>query len=185
MSSVRSESPRIGSLDRRSTTPPVDWFALSPTLALLAAGARSACSSRSSCPALDGGRSRRSSARSAFVGAIVPRRSSSTHSADGTAVIADAIVRDQLGAAARDHHRRRRPPRRRSSSYSRADAPTTTSAEYYALLASAGAGMVFLVGATNLMTLFLGLEWFSICLYILCAIDERRSTARSRPGSST
>ena len=24
---------------------------------------------------------------------------------------------------------------------------------------------------TNLMTLFLGLEWFSICLYILCAID--------------
>jgi len=43
--------------------------------------------------------------------------------------------------------------------------------EYYALLASAGAGMIFFVAASNLMTLFLGLEWFSISLYILCAID--------------
>ena len=39
-------------------------------------------------------------------------------------------------------------------------------AEYYALLLAAAAGMVFLVQATNLMTLFLGLEWFSIALYI-------------------
>ena len=38
---------------------------------------------------------------------------------------------------------------------------------------SAGAGMCFLVAANNLMTLFLGLEWFSISLYILCAIDDR------------
>src|SRR5579862_9881885 len=44
-------------------------------------------------------------------------------------------------------------------------------AEYYALLASAGAGMAFFVQASNLMTLFLGLEWFSIALYVLCAID--------------
>ncbi len=43
--------------------------------------------------------------------------------------------------------------------------------EYYALLAAAGGGMLFLAQANNLMTLFLGLEWFSICLYILCAID--------------
>src|SRR5213078_1437850 len=43
--------------------------------------------------------------------------------------------------------------------------------EYYALLATAGAGMVFLLQAHNLMTLFLGLEWFSISLYVLCAID--------------
>ena len=34
--------------------------------------------------------------------------------------------------------------------------------------------MVFFVGANNLMTLFLGLEWFSISLYILCAIDRDR-----------
>ncbi len=44
--------------------------------------------------------------------------------------------------------------------------------EYYALLATCGGGMVFLVQATTLMTLFLGLEWFSICLYILCAIES-------------
>jgi NADH-quinone oxidoreductase subunit N len=46
--------------------------------------------------------------------------------------------------------------------------------EYYALLAAAGSGMLFFVGATNLMTLFLALEWFSISLYILCAIDRDR-----------
>ena len=56
--------------------------------------------------------------------------------------------------------------------------------EYYALLAAAGAGMVFFVSASNLMTLFLGLEWFSIALYVLCAIDST-SSARSRRGSST
>ena len=50
-------------------------------------------------------------------------------------------------------------------------------AEYYALLATAGAGMVFFVGAENLMTLFLGLEWFSLCLYILVAIDNERETS--------
>ena len=43
--------------------------------------------------------------------------------------------------------------------------------EFYALLATAGAGMAFLVQSANLMTLFLGLEWFSVCLYILCAIE--------------
>jgi NADH-quinone oxidoreductase subunit N len=46
--------------------------------------------------------------------------------------------------------------------------------EYYALLAAAGAGMMFFVGANNLLTLFLGLEWFSISLYIMCAIDRDR-----------
>jgi NADH-quinone oxidoreductase subunit N len=44
-------------------------------------------------------------------------------------------------------------------------------AEFYALLAAAGGGMAFLVQANNLMTLFLGLEWFSVALYILCAIE--------------
>ena len=49
--------------------------------------------------------------------------------------------------------------------------------EYYALLTAAGAGMVFFVGAENLMTLFLGLEWFSLCLYILVALDTERETS--------
>jgi NADH-quinone oxidoreductase subunit N len=43
--------------------------------------------------------------------------------------------------------------------------------EYYALLTAAGAGMAFFLQAANLMTLFLGLEWFSIALYVLTAID--------------
>ncbi|HEU5477991.1 MAG TPA: NADH-quinone oxidoreductase subunit N [Gaiellaceae bacterium] len=44
-------------------------------------------------------------------------------------------------------------------------------AEFFALLLASGAGMAFFVGAGNLMTLFLSLEWFSIALYVMCAID--------------
>jgi NADH-quinone oxidoreductase subunit N len=43
--------------------------------------------------------------------------------------------------------------------------------EFYALLLASAAGMTFFVGAANLMTMFLSLEWFSIALYVLCAID--------------
>jgi NADH-quinone oxidoreductase subunit N len=43
--------------------------------------------------------------------------------------------------------------------------------EYYALLTAAAAGMCFFLQAANLMTLFLGLEWFSIGLYVMTAID--------------
>jgi NADH-quinone oxidoreductase subunit N len=46
--------------------------------------------------------------------------------------------------------------------------------EWYALLLTAAAGMAFFVAASNLMTLFLGLEWFSLCLYILTAIGVDR-----------
>ena len=49
--------------------------------------------------------------------------------------------------------------------------------EYYALILTAVAGMAFFVAANNLMTLFLGLEWFSICLYILTAIALERLSA--------
>jgi NADH-quinone oxidoreductase subunit N len=49
--------------------------------------------------------------------------------------------------------------------------------EYYALLLTAVSGMAFFVAANNLMTLFLGLEWFSICLYILTAIAVERLTS--------
>ena len=44
-------------------------------------------------------------------------------------------------------------------------------AEFFALLLASGAGMLFFVGASNLMVLFLSLEWFSIALYVMCAID--------------
>ena len=101
-------------------------------------------------------------------------RSSSSESAEGRTLIAESFTRDRLGALAaiivagagaltvlvswgenrRDH-----------------------AGEYYALLAAAGAGMAFFVTAGNLMTLFLGLEWFSIALYILCALDTHRETS--------
>ena len=37
-----------------------------------------------------------------------------------------------------------------------------------------GGGMAFFVAANNLMTLFLGLEWFSVSLYILTAMAPNR-----------
>ena len=46
--------------------------------------------------------------------------------------------------------------------------------EYYALLLATVGGMAFFVQANNLMALFLGLEWFSIGLYVLTAISVRR-----------
>ncbi len=49
--------------------------------------------------------------------------------------------------------------------------------EYYALLAAAAGGMMFFVQAGNLMTLFLGLEWFSIALYVLTALDTNRKAS--------
>ena len=51
------------------------------------------------------------------------------------------------------------------------------SGEVYALLLSAVGGMAFLVASNDLITLFLGLEWFSISLYILCAITLERTEA--------
>jgi NADH-quinone oxidoreductase subunit N len=49
--------------------------------------------------------------------------------------------------------------------------------EYYALLIWATVGMLFLVAAEELLTLFLALEMMTICLYLLTAIqkDKRRS----------
>jgi NADH-quinone oxidoreductase subunit N len=46
--------------------------------------------------------------------------------------------------------------------------------EFYGLLVAAVAGMAFLAASSNLMTLFLGLEWFSICLYLLTSIATDR-----------
>lgn len=49
--------------------------------------------------------------------------------------------------------------------------------EYYALLLASLSGMVILVGATNLVTLFLALELLSIPLYVLCATEMRRESS--------
>jgi NADH-quinone oxidoreductase subunit N len=49
--------------------------------------------------------------------------------------------------------------------------------EYYALLLGSITGMVALAGASDLITLFVGLELLSIPLYVLCATELRRRTS--------
>jgi NADH-quinone oxidoreductase subunit N len=149
--------------------PHVDWFALAPENALLAAAAIALLSA-----VLIPRSARRTTAAAvcalgyavAFGFAIALY----VRTAHGHGVVADAIRRDRytelaqmivagVGVLATGVSFRER---------MRDDHV----AEYYALLAAAGSGMAFFVAANNLMTLFLGLEWLSIALYILCAIDR-------------
>jgi NADH-quinone oxidoreductase subunit N len=51
-------------------------------------------------------------------------------------------------------------------------------AEYYALLLAAALGMLIMAAAGNLMSLFLGLELFSLALYILCVYPVGRLEAQ-------
>jgi NADH-quinone oxidoreductase subunit N len=153
-------------------TPTVDWLALSPTIALLGAAGIALLS------ALLPDWMRKSVAGAAallgFVVAAVCAGVVFDESSTPEVLLEGTMVRDQLAALAQlvlgvtgavvvlaSWSERRR----------------ENHAEYYALLATAGAGMVFFVGAENLMTLFLGLEWFSLCLYILVAIDSERETS--------
>jgi NADH-quinone oxidoreductase subunit N len=158
-------------------TPHVDWFALSPILSLLAAAGLALLAA-----VLVPRAARRTTgavlAALGFAGAIVFGVLLFTHTHEPSLVAGGGFLRDRLAAASavllggigiatvlvavrdrmRDDH----------------------VAEYYALLATAGAGMVFFVGSANLMTLFLSLEWFSLCLYVLCAIDgDNRSGLES------
>jgi NADH-quinone oxidoreductase subunit N len=151
--------------------PAVDWFAISPSLALLGAAGvallgavfvpRSVVRILSAVACALG-----------FVGAGVAAGLLYWKSPEATYEVADAIRRDRFGALAQlivagagllavgisyGQGTKRRHV-----------------GEYFALLAACGAGMAFFVQSTNLMTLFLGLEWFSICLYVLCAIEIDR-----------
>jgi NADH-quinone oxidoreductase subunit N len=49
--------------------------------------------------------------------------------------------------------------------------------EYHALLLTSIAGMIVLVAAQNLVTVFLGFELLSIPLYVLCATEMRRASS--------
>jgi NADH-quinone oxidoreductase subunit N len=148
--------------------PHVDWFALAPTLALLGASGLLLM-----VAVFVGATARKPVAAfvafAGFVASLVFAIVLDDRSPHATALVHDAMWRDRWGALAqvilagsgavavlisyrerlRDEH----------------------VAEYYALLTAAGAGMTFFVQASNLMTLFLGLEWFSIALYVLTAID--------------
>jgi NADH-quinone oxidoreductase subunit N len=149
-------------------TPAVDWFALSPPLALLAAAGLSLLAAVL-VPVVARKVVAASAAALGFVAAGVFAGLLYSESPRQSLEVADAITRDRFVALAQiviagaglvavgiSYGQR-----------TRAD----HLGEYYGLLAAAGGGMVFLVQANNLMTLFLGLEWFSICLYILCAIE--------------
>jgi NADH-quinone oxidoreductase subunit N len=149
-------------------TPKVDWFALAPALALLGGGTVALLSAvlvprwvRAPLAAF--------ATACGFAGAFVAAALLFWKSPEAQTLLAESMRRDRFGALAqlivagaglltvgisysrssRAHH-----------------AP-----EFYALLAAAGGGMAFLVQANNLMTLFLALEWFSVALYILCAIE--------------
>ncbi len=148
--------------------PHVDWFALAPSLSLLTATALLLmvavfvpASTRRATAAFVG--------FAGFVASGIFAGFLDAKSPVPQLLVHDAMIRDRWGALAqvilaccgavavliayrermRDEH----------------------IAEYFALLTAAGAGMAFFVQAANLMTLFLGLEWFSIALYVLTAID--------------
>jgi NADH-quinone oxidoreductase subunit N len=151
--------------------PGVDWAALSPELVLLGAACIALVATlflppryrTPFCAVV---------AALAFAGAGVAAGILFALGGEGAGVVADAIRRDRLaelaqiviagsglltvGIAFREPGRIERV------------------GEFYALLLSAAAGMAFFVAANNLMTLFLGLEWFSISLYVLTAIAVER-----------
>ena len=147
--------------------PPIDWFALSPVLALLGASFVALLAAvlvpRGARRAVAGG-----ATAAGYAGGILTSVWLYVDSAHGRRVIADAYYRDRWAALA-------------SVIVCAVGVVAVAAswretikehvAEYFSLLAAAGAGMVFFVGAANLMTLFLSLEWFSLCLYVMCAID--------------
>src|SRR4051812_35450304 len=154
-------------------TPHVDWFALSPALAPLAAAAIALpaavlvpASARRGVSAL---------VTIAGFGTALGLAVGVYRSTDApVSLLSESMTRDTFGAVAqillagigivvvlmsfgderRDHV-----------------------GEYYALISVSLAGMIFFVTSANLMTLFLGLEWFSIPLYILCALDTHRRSS--------
>ena len=149
-------------------TPTIDWAALAPELVLLAAAAIAMLFAVLVPKSVEKQLAAIVCALG-FLGALIAAGVLYNHSADGHAVIAGAIQRDQLAALAQMIIAA-------SGLLSVAVAYSGRggwrhAGEFFALLASAGAGMIFLVAANNLLTLFLGLEWFSISLYILCAFD--------------
>jgi NADH-quinone oxidoreductase subunit N len=155
-------------------TPAIDWLTLAPSLALLAATIASLMAA-----VLVPERWRKNVSwffclagyASAFTAAAVLfERSPHAHG-----VIANALFRDRYGALA-------------AMIVSGVGLLTTLVyygerstvdrvGERFALLASAGGGMIFFAQSANLLTLFLGLEWLSISLYVLCALERERPEA--------
>jgi len=151
-------------------TPHVDWLALSPTLALLGA-AGVALLGAVTVP----GHARRAFSAavtgSGFIVSAVFAAIVFDRSADPTMLLSESMTRDRLGALAAVILAL---IGLAVVLVSWGDGRRGHVGEYYALLAAAGGGMVFIVSASSLMTMFLALEWFSISLYVLCALDTHR-----------
>ena len=151
-------------------TPSVDWLALSPTLALLAVAGVTLLGAvlvpRASERAFSIAVSVAGFGASAVLAGWVFDRSP-----EPTAVVVESMTRDRLGALAAILIAL---VGLAVVLLSAGDGRRSHVGEYYALLAAAAAGMVFFVSAANLMTMFLALEWFSIALYVLCALDTHR-----------
>jgi NADH-quinone oxidoreductase subunit N len=159
-------------------TPPIDWFGLSPILALTGA---SFCALL--CAVLVPRTARRVAAAgcsvAGFTAGLVLAIWLYVDSANGHTIVAGAFYRDRwtmlgqiilccVGLATTLLAVEHVPGWGRNADLERRDDHV---AEFFALLLASGAGMAFFVGAANLMVLFLSLEWFSIALYVMCAID--------------
>jgi NADH-quinone oxidoreductase subunit N len=159
-------------------TPSIDWFGLSPILALTGA---SFCALL--CAVLVPRTVRRVAATGCSVAGFTAGLALAiwlyVDSADGHTIVAGAFYRDRwtmlgqiilccVGLATTLLAVEHVPGWGRNAGLERRDDHV---AEFFALLLASGAGMAFFVGAANLMVLFLSLEWFSIALYVMCAID--------------
>jgi NADH-quinone oxidoreductase subunit N len=159
-------------------TPHIDWFGLGPVFALVGTSFLALL-----CAVLVPRALRRLVAAgfsaAGFVAALVLSIWLYVDSANGHTIVSGAFYRDRWTAlgqiilcgvglattcVAIDHV----PGWGRNTDVDRRDDHV---AEFFALLLASAAGMAFFVGAANLMVLFLSLEWFSIALYIMCAID--------------
>ena len=158
--------------------PSVDWFALATVLALLGASGIALLAAvlvprtwrrpfTASVSALG------------FLGGLVASVWLYVDSANGHRVVVESFYRDRwtalgeiivcgVGLAATLLSVEHIPSWTRGGDAARRDDHI---AEDFALLLAAAAGMSFFVGSANLMTMFLSLEWFSIALYVMCAID--------------
>ena len=151
-------------------TPSVDWLALSPTLALLASAGITLLGAvlvpRASERAFSVAVSIAGFGASALLAGWVFDRSPQP-----SPVVVESMTRDRLGALAAILIAL---VGLAVVLLSAGDGRRSHVGEYYTLLAAATAGMVFFVSSANLMTMFLALEWFSISLYVLCALDTHR-----------
>jgi NADH-quinone oxidoreductase subunit N len=159
-------------------TPPIDWFGLSPILALTGASFFALL-----CAVLVPRTARRVAAAgcsvAGFTAGLVLAIWLYVDSANGHTIVAGAFYRDRwtalgqvilccVGLATTLLAVEHVPGWDRAADPARRDDHV---AEFFALLLASAAGMAFFVGAANLMVLFLSLEWFSIALYVMCAID--------------